>query len=379
MEKKQIMVLCDSEETFLRRLADHMNGKQGFPFRVHPFTDVQAAAAFMEEQETALYLGPDISAFSDGKRIRAGKVLFFSREKAGRTDGETTILKYQSAEDLVRSVLEACAGSGGQEGSRTDRISHSEEGYSQERRIFGLPDETRHGEQPDDVLQCRQGRTCITCVYSPVGRCGKTGFAVALGEALAASSRVLYLSLEEFSWIGRLRKEEGAADLTDLIYYLREDPDSIPLRLAGVTRALRRMDYIPPAAFAADLMEAGPMEWRRLVWILAMTQEYDHLILDLDGRCEMALALLPLCRRIYMPSMETQSAQCKVEQFLDTLSAVGLEQVRKEIRTVRPPAWELEEKGTDPVRTLLKGSMGEYVRKMLKSGRERSTQDPFML
>ena len=36
-------------------------------------------------------------------------------------------------------------------------------------------------------------------VYSPVGRTGKTGFALALGKEIAKKRRTLYLNLEEYS------------------------------------------------------------------------------------------------------------------------------------------------------------------------------------
>ncbi|MDQ9824849.1 hypothetical protein RFZ44_16190, partial [Acinetobacter sp. 163] len=41
--------------------------------------------------------------------------------------------------------------------------------------------------------------TEILGVYSPVGRCLKTSFALALGQILARERAVLYLNLEEYS------------------------------------------------------------------------------------------------------------------------------------------------------------------------------------
>ena len=58
-------------------------------------------------------------------------------------------------------------------------------------------------------------------VYSPVGRCLKTSFALTMGKLLAQEERVLYLNLEEFSGLSVLMKEEYKSDLSDLLYFLQ--------------------------------------------------------------------------------------------------------------------------------------------------------------
>lgn len=60
-------------------------------------------------------------------------------------------------------------------------------------------------------------------VYSPIGRCGKTGFAVTLGQVLAKDSKVLFLSLEEFSGFSQMMGTQYSGSFSDLVYYSRQE------------------------------------------------------------------------------------------------------------------------------------------------------------
>lgn len=51
--------------------------------------------------------------------------------------------------------------------------------------------------QPGLALMGKSG--LVMGVYSPVGRCGKTSFALALAHMLGKSQAVLFISLEEYS------------------------------------------------------------------------------------------------------------------------------------------------------------------------------------
>ena len=64
-----------------------------------------------------------------------------------------------------------------------------------------------------------RGLAKVLGVYSPVGRCLKTSFALTMGKLLAQEERVLYLNLEEFSGLSVLMKEEYKSDLSDLLYF----------------------------------------------------------------------------------------------------------------------------------------------------------------
>ena len=352
--QKEIMVLCDSEEDYVSRLADYMNTKVGFPFEVYAFSDMQAAASFMDSREITLYLGPDIGAFTGGKSIHARQVLFFSETLGEDTDGEARVCKYQGADDLIRNVLEEYA----------KRNKESAPERPENSRNFFTAKET--GEEPGAEGGANPEHTCIIGVCSPVGRCGKTEFAITLGEFLARRKETLYINLEDYR--GLLppgREEDETPDLIDLIYYLREDPGSIELRLAGMTKTLQRLDLILPADTPMDLSQVQSEEWGQLLDILAGSGKYAYLILDIGNRIEQILAILPKCSEIYLPAVDEEDAKQKIRHFMRTLSVAGLEDVKERISPVCLPQTALSGK-SDPLRQLMKGEMGEYIRKLLR-------------
>ena len=64
-------------------------------------------------------------------------------------------------------------------------------------------------------------KSTVMGVYSPVNRCGKTGFCMTLGQILSRESRALFLNLEEHSGMSRLTNTEYVTSLSDLIYEYR--------------------------------------------------------------------------------------------------------------------------------------------------------------
>ena len=63
--------------------------------------------------------------------------------------------------------------------------------------------------------------TEILGVFSPLGRCLKTSFALTLGQILAKDKAVLYLNMEEYSGFEELLGKGFAHNLSDLLYYVQ--------------------------------------------------------------------------------------------------------------------------------------------------------------
>ena len=49
-------------------------------------------------------------------------------------------------------------------------------------------------------------------VYSPIGRSGKTTFAITLGQVLAKEKETLYINMEEFSALSKIFNKEYSGD-----------------------------------------------------------------------------------------------------------------------------------------------------------------------
>lgn len=387
--KKNILILYDREGGYVSRLADFMNRKNGFLFEVYPFTDRDRALRYRQEHPEAVLLSSDFSLLKESgtpetniflsENLRAAEgVREAGRGKQGAFDA---LAKYQPADELIRGLLELCGSrrreprllAGMPEGHGDDADKNyvdKDDADKDNSESSGYPDRMPDGF--GGFYSDESSSSRVIGIYSPVGRCGKTGFALCLGEILAERQRTLYLNMEELGGFSeRYLTQEGRADITDLIYYLREDPESIGYRLAGVTETFRKLDYIAPALRPRDLFEVRPEEWVQLVRHLAASQEYEVLLLDIGGRVQTALELLPVCRELYMPAVEDESARAKVQQFMQLLLLEKKEELQKKIIPLLLPEYRMEGRGLEYIHALVKGRMGEYVRRMLRRQRGR--------
>ena len=215
------------------------------------------------------------------------------------------------------------------------------------------------------MRQLPQGCELIS-VYSPIGRCGKTAFSLALGEILAEEKRVIYLNLERYSGLRDLGiVGEAAGDINDLVYYCRMDTDSLVYRLSSLVRTFRDLDYITPSVSGEDIMRISAQEWKNVFAALAAAGEYDVVLVDLDISVEDAILLLNMSNRVYMPLLHEKICEAKVAQFFEAAGRLGAGALRERIRQVYLPPIREELWGLDTSARLARGKMGAYVRKLL--------------
>ena len=117
--------------------------------------------------------------------------------------------------------------------SSTDIMRAVEEIYGRKR---GLP-----------LTAGRAARTGteLVGVYSPISRCMKTSFAVALGQLLARKKSVIFLSFETcsgFEQILHMRYEEG---LADALFYIKENKARAMERIRPLLKPIASSGELP--------------------------------------------------------------------------------------------------------------------------------------
>lgn len=181
----RVMAVYDVDPFYADRFADTVNQREKLPFTVMAFTTLERLKTYAKEHAVDLLLISSAVPKEEVEAIGAARVVTLA-------DGDTvpaeweypSIYKYQSSSDIVREVM-AC--------------------YCKD-------------EAEPAVAVLGRAATVIG-VYSPVGRCSKTSFALVLGQLMAADSRVLYVNLEEYSGFSALIKEPVKGDLSDVMYF----------------------------------------------------------------------------------------------------------------------------------------------------------------
>jgi hypothetical protein len=236
---------------------------------------------------------------------KVGKVLYLSEEKGGAD----TVCRYQSADRILAELL-------GMESERAQEKERPE--------YLPAPAEKSGGH-----------KTEVIGVYSPVGRCGKSRFALTLGRVLGEREKVLYLSLEAFSDLYRWLTDSGGGDFSDLLYYLSQG------RLSGsvlkrIARSYQGVSMIGPAVNPEDILGLNVSDCRAVLECAAEAG-YRSVILDIGAAYPDPAGLLALCSRIFAPVTEEETARLKWIHFSTYMEKTHKKEILDRIVTVRLP------------------------------------------
>ena len=92
--------------------------------------------------------------------------------------------------------------------------------------------------------------TEIYAVYSPLGRCLKTSFALTLGQILAKERAVLYLNLEEYSGFEEMLGKGFAQNLSDLLYFVRQENGNLIYKMNSMVQTIKQSGFHSACTYA---------------------------------------------------------------------------------------------------------------------------------
>ena len=333
--KKSILAICDLEETYVCNLTEYMNERKNTPFDVQAFTNLDSLSQFAEKNHIDLLLISTQAMCEEVKNLDIDRIVILSEgELPEHVMSEPQVYKYQSSDNLIAEVMNYYAA------AAPCRQPAAFAGTAMKMEIFG--------------------------VYSPIGRVGKTSFALTLGEILAEKRRVLYVNLEDYHGFEGLFSSVYRADLSDLIYFARQKEGNIIYKLNGMIQTFYNLDYIPPAFSPCDLRDVRCEEWIWCLQEIGSCGEYEVMILDLGYQVDEVYQLLRLCKRVYMPVLEDSISKSKLLQFEKNLNALDCQDVLEKICRLHLPEGRADFGGKDGIEKMVNGSMGIYVRKLLE-------------
>lgn len=327
------LVICDLDKEYANSLMEYIGGKPGMPFKTIVFTDKQALLEYLTDNSIEMLLISNTEMGDEVAVQNIGKIILLSSGKilTEHVDYET-IFKYQSGENIVREVLEH---------------------YVELHRDY-------------EVMPMSKRNAEIIGVYSPVGRSGKTTFALTLGQILASEHSVIYMNMEEFSAFDKIFGHGYSGDLSDLMYFFKQNPEVVPIKLQAIVNNIHGLDYVPPLMFCEDLRNVETKEWTTLVSKIAAMDTYDKIILDLSSMVANIFEMLEVCDVVYMPISDDRISLMKVAAFEECLLKKEKEKLLNRIVKIKLPQlgrviWE-----EDYLEKQLWGELGDFVRKILK-------------
>ncbi len=365
------MVILDEDQRYVSLLTEYAAARQYLGFRAEPFTDKARAEEYLEAHEVKILLIAQKIYMADEQawRQRCARrdvyLICLADSQQQLWQGRASVRKYQAADSLMKAVMDLYA-------QQKEHILPSEMEAAKE-MTNAKADEQAAGQRPVQWEIDEDVGAKLIGVYSPIGRCGKTSFAVTLGEMLAFHEHVLYLNLEEYSGFADLLDMDGEGDLSDLLYFSRAAEGGLLYKLGSLIHTWEKLDYILPPFFSGDLREIGGEEWCTFLRKLAVEGEYTRIVLDMGTQLDNVFALLKLCTRVYVPVLTDPVSKAKLRQFADNIERVEGQKLAEKLRYLHLPEPGKLEENTDiafPER-IVQGRMGMYVQKLQGSSEKK--------
>lgn len=331
---KKIMAVYDTDPNYAERLSDYVNRKgKGF-FSAQAFTSGERLVSFAKENRIDLLLTGEPVDSETMMKIPSGRKIHLTEEPGNRV--EDKIYKYQSGDDIIREVM-AVYGE-----SETERPAFFERN-GKEKQMIG--------------------------VFSPIGRCGKTCLALAIGQLLSREEKVLFVSLDTFTGFSGLFDERWKRDLSDLIYYHKQDRFNA-IRLNSVIYYLGDLAWLPPIRFPDDYAQVTAAQMAGLMTKILEESSYTTLVLDIGDYGRQVLPLLETCQVIYMPVKEDVFSQAKMREFETFVVEAGRQDLTEKFQKIHVPLITGGKRMEHFPQELLWGDMGDFVRGLLKGQRD---------
>ena len=327
------LVIFDEEKQYANLLMDFFTSKKDIPFQTVTFTDKSKLFQFLYSQKVEILL---ISATAMDEEIEDCdiKEIILLSEGNIPTDysSYSSIYKFKSAENIVREVLE---------------------------RFIEM-------ETDKESLIVPKGEAKVIGVYSPVGRSGKTTFAIALAQILSEGHKTLFISFEEFAVFQNDMEITSPGNLADLMYYFKQNPETVSIKLQAIVQNINSLDYVSPIYYARDLRETTTEEWKELLNHISSVTSYEYIVLDIGDMIGDLLSMLDYCDQIFMPTVDDKLSEMKINKIETVILQSDKEKLLDKIIKTKAPKPENNYMEEHWMETIGLGNVGDYIRALLK-------------
>ena len=172
--------------------------------------------------------------------------------------------------------------------------------------------------------------------------------------------------MEEYSGFEELMGKGFAHNLSDLLYYVRQDNQNLLYKMNSMIQTINNLDYIPPVQMPADIRTTAWQDWERLFQMLILDSSYEVIVLDIGCGIDENFQLPDMCKKIYMPVLSDAVSQCKIAQFENLVRIWDYPQILEKTEKINPPFHMATCLSPAYVEQLMWSELGDYVRNLLR-------------
>lgn len=324
---ERILAIAADEDDYAEELAAYLSGRQDFIFRPVVFTDDDAYMRYTADRQVDMLLVSE-ARLKPGLTVRQpGHVCILAEDFETGEDGIPRVFKYQSADRIMRDLVNIYAG------------RYPAQNVSERR-------EKNYGR--------------MICVCSPVGGSYKSTFALALASYFSRGGRTLFLSLDPFFTVPRELKRSSDLNVTDVLYFLEtygREPAGLVERVA---RRYGNLDHITGVSHWFDVCDIKPENMQRLLNAIEHSGCYEHVVLDVGFIGPGCIELLSASESVYVPVGRGISGRGRIDEWKRQLGFIGRDSLISGMREMEVPFDETLA-GEYTFDQLLKGRIGEFI------------------
>ncbi|MDD2972326.1 MAG: hypothetical protein PHE02_09385 [Lachnospiraceae bacterium] len=278
---KKIMAICDRETDYANRFQEYVNRKVAFSFQVQMFSTPEQLLQFSKSNKIEITILSENAYTEAINELDTSHIVLLSETGTVINEALFMISKYQSSEKIIHEILYVYG--------KSDSHQKQKKGLSKNVKMLGI--------------------------YTPIGRCLQTSFALLLGQFLGRKNRVLYLNFEPFSGFGKFMKREYQTDIIDMMYLMNQMQDKFSAKMHSMIENVNGLDYIPPAFSFMDLSSISGEKWVQFLEYMEREGNYDYIILDLSDNVQGLLSILQKCYKVYTLTREDGMSMAKIDQY----------------------------------------------------------------
>lgn len=318
----------DSNEIYARRLSGYLSKRKGLPFSIRLFTEKERFLDYIRRENPShvLISEPDLQIVPVSY---SGRCLILTEDE--RASPGARIYKYQAGEQIAKQLM-----------------SFLYEGKPDDRNLFEFD------------------RKYIIGIYSPIRRCGKSQFSMAMAQTYGEDSPTLLLCFDDSCALTEEQMNTTKDTMSDLLFCYAEMREKLPERLPRALKRLGRFDFIYPADNMEDLYQISGEDWKSFINMIAVVGGYDTVILELGQPIKGIFDILECCNTVYMPVLKDRISQEKIAQLSRKMESLGLKELFLRLKAIVIP--RDEEQGEEYFDKVIHGNKRKLADE-LKSGR----------
>lgn len=283
--------ICDRDTSYMVKFMEYINMHESIPLRVSAFSSEHA----LDEYSGSSNL--DLVVLGEGVEIHSDRIpKLYIRDRIEAAGQEQSIYKYQGMEVIAEQIVLSI-----------NKI-HAQRKHAHEKKLYG--------------------------VYSPIGRCGKTRFAMGICEYYKSS---LYIGMEEYCGIPLPAQYGHSQAGEQFLYYVANRSIELADWLEGLKCEGKSFCVIPGCRSYMDIRQLvlNDMEWLR-AFLLKKTS-YSRVVFDVGAGTLNDIKILHFTDKIFVPIIRDEISMEKLNSFKSILREEAYCDLEKKITYVSVP------------------------------------------